>query len=105
MAALDHQPECHTLYRTLLPYRGRISGVSGIICTGPVDWYLALLATTTDHHEAATEHLRTLQRLATENNLTWWHDRATEALRRPANLRLQLTVGGAGSRPGPARAR
>ncbi|RVX43894.1 hypothetical protein EDD27_6602 [Nonomuraea polychroma] len=23
----------------------------------------------------------------------WWHDRATEALRRPALLRLHLTVG------------
>jgi DNA-binding SARP family transcriptional activator len=92
MAALGHQSECHTLYRTLLPYCGRISGVSGIICTGPVDWYLALLATATDHHESATEHLVTLQRLAIENNLTWWHDRATEALRRPALLRPHPTA-------------
>ncbi|MEV4008888.1 BTAD domain-containing putative transcriptional regulator [Nonomuraea angiospora] len=76
VAALGRTHECRTAYTTLLPYSGRISALSAMLCLGPVDWYLALLATATGHHDAATTHLTTLERQADAAGLHWWRDRA-----------------------------
>ncbi|MDP9867818.1 MULTISPECIES: AAA family ATPase [Streptosporangium] len=76
-AAVGDVPACQVSYSALLPYSGRISAVSAAICMGPVDWYLALLATALGDHDAASRHLGTLARLADQNGLTWWRDRAT----------------------------
>ncbi|MGW6502831.1 BTAD domain-containing putative transcriptional regulator [Nonomuraea angiospora] len=76
VAALGRTHECRTAYTALLPYSGRISALSAVLCLGPVDWYLALLATATGHHDAATAHLTALEQQADAAGLHWWRDRA-----------------------------
>ncbi|MFF4621196.1 hypothetical protein [Nonomuraea jabiensis] len=76
VAALGRTHECRTAYAALLPYSGRISALSAALCLGPVDWYLALLATAAGHHDAATTHLATLEQQADAAGLHWWRDRA-----------------------------
>ncbi|MBB2908848.1 DNA-binding SARP family transcriptional activator [Streptosporangium becharense] len=76
-AALGQVPACRSSYATLLPYSGRVSAWSGVMGVGPVDWYLALLATATGDPGTARHHLAVLERLADRNGLTWWRDRAT----------------------------
>ncbi|MFI7536613.1 BTAD domain-containing putative transcriptional regulator [Streptosporangium sp. NPDC049376] len=79
-AALGHPHQCRSLYESLLPYSGRISALPAAGCMGPVDWYLALLASATGQTEEIAGHLDRLRLLAAENGLTWWHDRATRRL-------------------------
>ncbi|MFI6735415.1 BTAD domain-containing putative transcriptional regulator [Nonomuraea sp. NPDC050451] len=76
VAALGRTHECRTAYTALLPYSGRISALSAVLCMGPVDWYLALLATASGHHDAATTHLTALEQQAGAAGLHWWRDRA-----------------------------
>ncbi|MDX3101297.1 BTAD domain-containing putative transcriptional regulator [Nonomuraea angiospora] len=76
VAALGRTHECRTAYTALLPYSGRISALSAVLCLGPVDWHLALLATATGHHDAATAHLTALEQQADAAGLHWWRDRA-----------------------------
>ncbi|GAA2863704.1 BTAD domain-containing putative transcriptional regulator [Streptosporangium fragile] len=96
-AALGRRDECRTTYATLLPYGRRISALSAVICVGPVDWYLALLAAAAGDHHAARRHLTTLERLADRNGLTWWRDRARAAARtspaHPADSATRRTGG------------
>lgn len=94
VAALGRPHECRSLYTTLLPYSGRISALSAVICAGPVDWYLALLASAAGRQEAADGHLATLERLAAENGLGWWSDRAATARRLPVRKHLHLATRG-----------
>jgi hypothetical protein len=94
VAALGRPHECRSLYTTLLPYSGRISALSAVICAGPVDWYLALLASAAGRQEAADGHLATLERLATENGMGWWSDRAATARRLPVRKHLHLATRG-----------
>ncbi|WP_432920573.1 BREX system ATP-binding domain-containing protein [Microbispora sp. CA-135349] len=75
-AALGDGAACRLSYSTLLPYSGRVSAWSGVLCVGPVDWYLALLADAVGDAGAARRHLELVARLADENGLTWWRDRA-----------------------------
>ncbi|MFC3983457.1 hypothetical protein [Streptosporangium jomthongense] len=75
-AALGHVSACRLTYSALLPYSGRVSAWSGVMCTGPVDWYLALLAGAMGDADAARRHLALVARLSDENGLTWWRDRA-----------------------------
>ncbi|MFI9847541.1 BTAD domain-containing putative transcriptional regulator [Nonomuraea sp. NPDC051941] len=87
VAALGRTHECRTAYTALLPYSGRISALSAVLCLGPVDWYLALLATATGHHDAATAHLTTLEQQADAAGLHWWRDRAAATgVRRPLQV-------------------
>ncbi|MBB2910471.1 DNA-binding SARP family transcriptional activator [Streptosporangium becharense] len=79
-AALGQVPACRSSYATLLPYSGRVSAWSGVMGVGPVDWYLALLATATGDPGTARHHLAVLERLADRNGLTWWRDRATAGI-------------------------
>ncbi|MGW4961982.1 BTAD domain-containing putative transcriptional regulator [Nonomuraea sp. NPDC004186] len=51
----------------------------------PVDWYLALLATATGHHDTAAAHLTTLEQQAEAAGLHWWRDRAA-ATREPLHV-------------------
>ncbi|MEU7984843.1 BTAD domain-containing putative transcriptional regulator [Streptosporangium canum] len=78
-AAIGDLPACQVTYSALLPYSGRISVVSAVVCMGPVDWYLALLASALGDNAAASRHLETLTRLAGQNGLMWWRDRARSA--------------------------
>ncbi|WP_214409118.1 AfsR/SARP family transcriptional regulator [Sphaerisporangium fuscum] len=80
-AALGDVDDCREGYATLLPYSGRISALSAVICMGPVDWYLALLASAMGDRCAADRHLEMLERLAELNGLSYWRDRARAALR------------------------
>ncbi|GAA3092379.1 AfsR/SARP family transcriptional regulator [Streptosporangium carneum] len=75
-AALGDIPACQVSYSALLPYSGRISAGSAIALAGPVDWYLALLASALGDHGAETRHLITLARLAGQSGLLRWRDRA-----------------------------
>ncbi|MEV4455017.1 BREX system ATP-binding domain-containing protein [Microbispora sp. NPDC049633] len=75
-AALGQAGACRLTYTALLPFSGRVSAWSGVMCLGPVDWYLALLATAAGDAVAARRHLELVARLADENGLTWWRDRA-----------------------------
>ncbi|MEV4359883.1 BTAD domain-containing putative transcriptional regulator [Nonomuraea sp. NPDC049625] len=87
VAALGRTHECRTAYTALLPYSGRISALSAVLCLGPVDWYLALLATATGHHDTATAHLTTLEQQADAAGLHWWRDRAAATgVRRPLQV-------------------
>ncbi|MEU6781384.1 BTAD domain-containing putative transcriptional regulator [Nonomuraea angiospora] len=87
VAALGRTHECRTAYTALLPYSGRISALSAMLCLGPVDWYLALLATATGHHDAATAHLTALEQQADAAGLHWWRDRAAATgVRRPLQV-------------------
>ncbi|GAA2875918.1 BTAD domain-containing putative transcriptional regulator [Streptosporangium fragile] len=75
-AALGHVPACRSSYSTLLPYSGRVSAWSGVMCVGPVDWYLALLAAAMGDSDTARRHLALVAQLADRNGLAWWRDRA-----------------------------
>ncbi|WP_067176586.1 BTAD domain-containing putative transcriptional regulator [Microtetraspora niveoalba] len=79
-AAIGHVDDCRAGYTTLLPYSGRISAVSAVMCMGPVDWYLALLASAGGEHHTAVRHLTDLRRQAEDNELTWWRNRAKTAV-------------------------
>ncbi|WP_433257694.1 BTAD domain-containing putative transcriptional regulator [Streptosporangium sp. CA-135522] len=65
-AALRDFPACRVTYATLLPYAGRISVGSAIALAGPVDRYLALLASTLGDRAVANRHLAALARLEDE---------------------------------------
>ncbi|SEN04064.1 Transcriptional regulatory protein, C terminal [Nonomuraea pusilla] len=100
VAALGRAHECRALYATLLPYEGRVSALSAVLCAGPVDWYLALLASAAGRREVALGHLAALERRAEAAGLRWWRDRAAgTASRCPARPRLHL----AADATGPAR--
>ncbi|MEV6034706.1 BTAD domain-containing putative transcriptional regulator [Nonomuraea sp. NPDC052116] len=87
VAALGRTHECRSAYTALLPYSGRISALSAVLCLGPVDWYLALLASATGHHDAATAHLTALEQQADAAGLHWWRDRAAATgVRRPLQV-------------------
>ncbi|MFG6191832.1 BTAD domain-containing putative transcriptional regulator [Nonomuraea sp. JJY05] len=87
VAALGRTHECRTAYTALLPYSGRVSALSAVLCMGPVDWYLALLAAATGHHEAATSHLTALEQQADAAGLHWWRDRAAvTGVRKPLQV-------------------
>ncbi|MEV4251222.1 BTAD domain-containing putative transcriptional regulator [Streptosporangium canum] len=75
-AAIGHVDDCRAGYATLLPYSGRISTLSAVMCMGPVDWYLALLASAMGEHHTAVRHLATMSQQTEHNRLTWWHNRA-----------------------------
>ncbi|MEU5867063.1 BTAD domain-containing putative transcriptional regulator [Nonomuraea sp. NPDC047529] len=75
-AALGQAEACRDGYAALLPFSGRISAMSAVMCMGPVDWYLALLASAAGDHETAARHRALLRRLAQRNSLTWWRYRA-----------------------------
>ncbi|WP_204050703.1 hypothetical protein, partial [Microbispora siamensis] len=75
-AAVGDAPACHDTYSALLPYSGRISAISAVMCMGPVDWYLALLASAMGDHLRATRHLSALEQTAERTGLIWWRHRA-----------------------------
>ncbi|MEV6032468.1 hypothetical protein AB0L65_15025 [Nonomuraea sp. NPDC052116] len=77
--------ECRAVYTTLLPYSGRISALSAVLCLGPVDWYLALLAAATGRHGTAATHLTALEQQADAAGLHWWRDCAA-ATREPFHV-------------------
>ncbi|MFG6196067.1 BTAD domain-containing putative transcriptional regulator [Nonomuraea sp. JJY05] len=89
VAAVGRTHECRTVYTALLPYSGRISALSAVLCLGPVDWYLALLAAATGRHDTAAAHLTALEQQADAAGLHWWRDRAA-ATRKP----LQVATSG-----------
>ncbi|MBB2911739.1 DNA-binding SARP family transcriptional activator [Streptosporangium becharense] len=92
-AAVGDVTACRVTYAELLPYSGYISVSSAVATLGPVDWFLARLASATGHHDAAARHLATLARLADRNGLPWWRDRAEVAARalptRPCDRRQE----------------
>ncbi|GAA2884478.1 BTAD domain-containing putative transcriptional regulator [Streptosporangium fragile] len=78
-AALGDVPACQVSYSALLPHSGRISVGSAIAPIGPVDWFLALLASALGDHGAATRHLVALVRQASRAGLPAWRERAMTA--------------------------
>ncbi|MFI7114856.1 hypothetical protein ACIBK9_51700 [Nonomuraea sp. NPDC050227] len=80
-AAVGSAEDCRAGHAALLPYGGRISTLSAVVCMGPVDWYLALLASAAGDQATAARHLDDLRRLTGRSGLLWWHDRAETALR------------------------
>ncbi|MEV4530825.1 BTAD domain-containing putative transcriptional regulator [Streptosporangium sp. NPDC049304] len=92
-AAVGDLPACRESYAALLPHGGSIAVGSAIALAGPVDWFLALLASTLGEHESAAGHLLSLAGQADRNGLTAWRDRAAAALSRGN--------GEAGTAPGP----
>ncbi|WP_436763654.1 BTAD domain-containing putative transcriptional regulator [Streptosporangium sp. V21-05] len=76
-AALGDVTACRASYAELLPHSGWVAVGSAVATIGPVDWFLARLASAVGDHDAASLHLATLARLADRNGLTRWHDRAT----------------------------
>ncbi|MDP9867941.1 MULTISPECIES: AAA family ATPase [Streptosporangium] len=84
-AAVGDVAACRVSYAALLPYSGRVAAVWASFCMGPVDWYLALLATALGDHPAAVRHLEALAGSAGRSGLAWWRDRALAALRDAAS--------------------
>ncbi|GAA2877875.1 BTAD domain-containing putative transcriptional regulator [Streptosporangium fragile] len=80
-AAVGDIPACRASYTELLPYSGRVSVGSGVAGLGPVDWFLALLASAVGDRDTAGRHLTTVTQLAGEAGLTWWRQRAVAAER------------------------
>ncbi|GAA2884470.1 BTAD domain-containing putative transcriptional regulator [Streptosporangium fragile] len=78
-AALGDVPACRASYAALLPHSGKISVGSGIAFAGPVDWFLALLASAIGDHDTAVCHLSTLTWQVSENGFASWRDRAMAA--------------------------
>ncbi|MBG0831221.1 AAA family ATPase [Planomonospora sp. ID67723] len=78
--ALGDVSACQASYSALLPHSGGISAGSAIALAGPVDWFLALLASALGERETAVRHLVTLARLAGRNGLVRWRDRAAAEL-------------------------
>ncbi|WP_066360810.1 AAA family ATPase [Herbidospora mongoliensis] len=62
------------LYRRLLPYEDRLSIGAGTFPSGPVGYFLALVAP--DTHTRDDHLARTIERCA-ENGLAWWAERAS----------------------------
>ncbi|WP_239109439.1 hypothetical protein, partial [Microbispora siamensis] len=88
-AAVGDAPACRDTYSALLPYSGRILTGLGRAMAGPVDWYLALLASAMGDHLRAAEHLSALEQTAERTGLTWWRHRARTAgwtVRRPLRI-------------------
>ncbi|MBB2911424.1 hypothetical protein FHS43_002697 [Streptosporangium becharense] len=80
-AAVGDLPACRASYAELLPHSGRLTVGSGVAGLGPVDWFLALLASATGDRDTARGHLTTLVRLASRAGLIWWRERAMNAER------------------------
>ncbi|GIH79272.1 BTAD domain-containing putative transcriptional regulator [Planobispora longispora] len=78
--ALGDVSACRASYSALLPHGGGVSVGSAIAFAGPVDWFLALLASALGERETAVRHLVTLARLAGRNGLVRWRDRARSEL-------------------------
>ncbi|WP_432928111.1 BTAD domain-containing putative transcriptional regulator [Microbispora sp. CA-135349] len=78
-AAVGDAHACAATYSALLPYKGRISVGAAIAFLGPVDWFLAMLASATGDDAAAARHHAGLARLAGRAGLTVWRDRAVAA--------------------------
>ncbi|MGA4992964.1 BTAD domain-containing putative transcriptional regulator [Nonomuraea bangladeshensis] len=76
-AAVGDVMACRRTYAELLPYSGYIAVSSAVVTLGPVDHFLARLATAAGDRDAAARHLATLHELAVRNGLTWWQARAT----------------------------
>ncbi|XVQ82174.1 BTAD domain-containing putative transcriptional regulator [Microbispora siamensis] len=91
-AAVGDAGACHHSYRKLLPYSGRITFGSAIAALGPVDWFLALLASAVGDRQAAARHLSTLRQLADRNGLEWWRDRTPMAAGLPALHSLEAPL-------------
>ncbi|MBB2913312.1 DNA-binding SARP family transcriptional activator [Streptosporangium becharense] len=78
-AALGDVPACQVSYSALLPHSGKISVGSAIAPIGPVDWFLALLASALGDHGTATRHLVALVRQTSRTGLPAWRERAMTA--------------------------
>ncbi|GAA4211188.1 AfsR/SARP family transcriptional regulator [Microbispora amethystogenes] len=74
-AAVGDVEACEATYTVLVPYGGRVSVGASIAFLGPVDWFLALLASTVGDPASATRHLLRLGRLAGRAGLTMWRNR------------------------------
>ncbi|MEV0968363.1 BTAD domain-containing putative transcriptional regulator [Microtetraspora glauca] len=74
-AAVGDIEACEATYAVLAPYSGRISVGAAIAFLGPVDWYLALLASAMGDEAAAVRHLLTLAQLAGRAGLSMWRNR------------------------------
>ncbi|XVQ82990.1 BTAD domain-containing putative transcriptional regulator [Microbispora siamensis] len=74
-AAVRDIAACENTYAVLAPYSGRISVGAAIAFLGPVDWYLALLASAMGDQAAAVRHLLKLAQLAGRAGLGMWRNR------------------------------
>ncbi|MBO4271861.1 ATP-binding protein, partial [Microbispora triticiradicis] len=74
-AAVGDVEACEATYAALAPYSGRISVGAAIAFLGPVDWYLALLASAMGDQAAAVRHLLKLAQLAGRAGLGMWRNR------------------------------
>lgn len=74
-AAVGDIDACAATYSLLAPYSGRISVGAAIAFLGPVDWFLALVASTVGDQKAETRHLFKLARLAGQAGLGMWRNR------------------------------
>ncbi|WP_327048881.1 AAA family ATPase [Microbispora sp. NBC_01189] len=86
-AAVGDAHACAATYSALLPYKGRISVGAAIAFLGPVDWFLAMLASAMGDDAAAARHHARLARLAGGAGLTLWRDRAVTAAGRSHRAR------------------
>ncbi|MEV0230797.1 BTAD domain-containing putative transcriptional regulator [Nonomuraea sp. NPDC050786] len=77
-AAVGDVRACRETYTELLPYSGTIAVGSAVVTLGPVDYFLARLASAVGDYDAAMGHLTTLAGLTAQNGLTWWSKRARE---------------------------
>ncbi|MEU8270698.1 BTAD domain-containing putative transcriptional regulator [Sphaerisporangium sp. NPDC049002] len=75
-AAVGDIEACGATYSLLAPYSGRISVGASIAMLGPVDWFLALLASTVGDRAVEARHLLKLARLAGRAGPGIWRDRA-----------------------------
>ncbi|WP_185949670.1 BTAD domain-containing putative transcriptional regulator [Microbispora sp. KK1-11] len=78
-AAVGDVHACAATYSALLPYKGRISVGAAIAFLGPVDRFLATLASAMGDDAAAARHHARLARLAGTAGLSLWRDRAAAA--------------------------
>ncbi|SEN55333.1 Transcriptional regulatory protein, C terminal [Nonomuraea pusilla] len=88
---------CRATYSALVPYSGRMSVGAAVAFLGPVDWFLALLASAAGDQAAAVRHLLKLARLASRGGLSVWRNRVMAAAGLDLSpVRWDVTVARAG---------
>lgn len=91
-AAAEHAPAARRLWELLVPYADQLSADAGV-CTGPVAYYLGLLAAALSDWDAAAGYFAQARALSDHVGATRWANRVALA-----RARLFLVRGRAGDR-------
>jgi tetratricopeptide (TPR) repeat protein len=88
--AAGHKPRMHWYYEHLLPYSGWLAVGGNTIVFGPVDYYLAQLASALGDDEAGAEHRLRAESDCRAAGLMWWAERCAALAKSSATSRPQV---------------